>query len=104
MNRKLKMTVAGSGLTNYQIELEAGIPLTKLSRIIHEATQPTDHEKVSISKVLRVPSEELFPVTLVKTTCQHVDHPTLDSGVHSLPPRGSGRRCMRRTGMLFATG
>ncbi|MCH7498528.1 MAG: helix-turn-helix transcriptional regulator [Nitrospinae bacterium] len=60
MNRHLKMIVAGSEMTAYQIELEAGIPLTKLSRIIHGAIQPSEEEKDSIAGVLGVPVQDLF--------------------------------------------
>jgi len=61
MNRDLKMVIAGSGMTNYQIELKAGIPLTKLSRIIHGAAQPSEAEKAGLAKILGKPVQELFP-------------------------------------------
>jgi len=60
MNRDLKMVIAGSGMTNYQVELKAGIPLTKLSRIIHGAIQPSGEEKESIARVLGVPMDSVF--------------------------------------------
>lgn len=61
MNRALKMNIAGSGLTNYQVELRADIPLTKLSRIIHGATRPTAEEMERIAGVLGKSTQDLFP-------------------------------------------
>ena len=61
MNRGLKMVIAGSGMTNYQIELKAGIPLTKLSRIIHGAAHPSEAEKANLAKILGKSEQELFP-------------------------------------------
>ena len=60
MNRNLKMIVAGSGMTGYQIELKAEIPLTKLSRIIHGAVQPSEAEKDAIARALDVDVAEIF--------------------------------------------
>lgn len=66
INRKLKMQIVGSGLTNYQIELEAGIPLTKLSRFIHGCAIPSEEEKERIAKTLDTDPSELFqPVSLI---------------------------------------
>ena len=62
MNRELKMVIAGSGLTNYQIEQRADIPLTKLSRIIHGAGRPTEEEMDRIARVLGKSPRELFPL------------------------------------------
>ncbi len=61
MNRDLKMVIAGSSMTNYQIELKAGIPLTKLSRIIHGAVQPSESEKAELAEILGKSVQELFP-------------------------------------------
>jgi len=61
MNRVLKMVIAGSDLTNYQIEQRAKIPLTKLSRIIHGAAQPSEIEKAGLAEILGKPVQELFP-------------------------------------------
>lgn len=60
-NRNLKKAVAGSDKTNYQIELEGGLPLTKLSRIIHGAAQPSESEKDAIARALGTKVTELFP-------------------------------------------
>ena len=69
MNRDLKMVIAGSGMTNYQIELKAGLPLTKLSRIIHGAAEPSGSEKEAIARAIGKKVAELFhnpsdPVTV----------------------------------------
>ena len=60
MNRDLKMVIAGSGLTNYEIELKAGLPLTKLSRLIHGATQPNEDEMKAVAEVLGVRVGDIF--------------------------------------------
>ena len=60
-NHNLKAAVALSELTNYQIELKADIPLTKLSRIIHGAVRPSEEEITKISQVLGKTPTELFP-------------------------------------------
>ena len=60
INRKLKMRVAGSGFNNYEIELDANIPLTKLSRIIHGAARASEEEKERIAQTLGTTVQELF--------------------------------------------
>ena len=62
----LKGAVAGSGKTNYEVEMKAGLPLTKLSRIIHGVAQPSEPEKEAITKALGKSVEDvslLFPST-----------------------------------------
>jgi len=60
-NKALQGKVAISDKTNYQIELEADLPLTKLSRIIHGATQPSESEKDAIARALDVDKPKIFP-------------------------------------------
>ena len=59
-NKALQGEVAISDKTNYQIELEADLPLTKLSRIIHGAAQPSEAEKDAIARALDVDVVEIF--------------------------------------------
>lgn len=59
-NKKLKMVMAGSDMTNYELELKANLPLTKLSRIIHGAVEPSQSEKEAIAQALNKPIAELF--------------------------------------------
>ena len=60
-NKALQGEVAISDKTNYQIELEADIPLTKLSRIIHGAIQPSETEMEAIARALDVDKPKIFP-------------------------------------------
>jgi len=59
-NKALQGKVAISDKTNYQIELEADLPLTKLSRIIHGAAQPSEAEMEAIARALDVPVHSVF--------------------------------------------
>ena len=59
-NKALQGEVAVSDKTNYQIELEADIPLTKLSRIIHGAAQASEAGKEAIARALGVPVHSVF--------------------------------------------
>ena len=59
-NKVLQGEVAISDKTNYQIELEADLPLTKLSRIIHGAAQPSEAENDAVSRALDVDVAEIF--------------------------------------------
>lgn len=61
MNRNLKMMVAGSGMRSYEIEREADLPFTKLSRIIYEIAQPTKEEMERIAQTLGTTVPEIFP-------------------------------------------
>jgi len=60
MNIPLKIAIVESRKKNYEIEREAGLPHSKLSRIVHEVTYGTIGERKRIATVLMVPVEKLF--------------------------------------------
>ena len=59
-NKELQGAAACSDKANYEIEIEAKLPLTKLSRIIHGAIQPSEEEKEAIANALGVKVGEIF--------------------------------------------
>jgi hypothetical protein len=61
MRIDLKISIIKSGLRNDQVERQAKIPLTKLSRFISGALDPKPDEAERVASVLGKKIEEIFP-------------------------------------------
>jgi len=61
MNINLRVAFIEEGRKIYDIERETDLPHSKLSKIIHQAVEPTKDEKARLAKALRRPVSDLFP-------------------------------------------
>jgi len=64
-NKRLKYKIIDSGLKGYEIERRAGLPYSKLSKIIYGIAEPTGIEKSKIANVLMVAESEIFSAPLI---------------------------------------
>ena len=57
---KLKMAILNSGRHQYEVAHDAGIPETRLSRIILGRVDPSAEERRCIARALRATERDLF--------------------------------------------
>lgn len=60
MNKTLRSAFIEEGRKIYEVEREADLPQSKLSKIIHQVVEPTEDEKERIAKSLKRSSCDLF--------------------------------------------
>ena len=60
MNIPLRIALIKANRKIYEVEREAKLPQSKLSKIIHQVVEPTEDEKERLAKLLRKPVSELF--------------------------------------------
>ena len=61
MNKILRSAFIEEDRKIYEVEREADLPQSKLSKIIHQVVEPTEDEKARLAKALRRPVSDLFP-------------------------------------------
>ncbi len=60
MNTSLRIAFIEEDRKIYEVERDADLPQSKLSKIIHQIVEPTDGEKDRIAKILKRPTSDLF--------------------------------------------
>ena len=61
MNKILRSAFIEEDRKIYEVEREADLPQSKLSKIIHQVVEPTEDEKERIAKSLKRQASDLFP-------------------------------------------